>query len=454
MFMFIPHSAEVSWGRVPWLVLGLMAICTVIYYAEYRNNQAIEHAFGRYCTSAPEQTAGAPSGLRREADSCLWALTVIHTRPEKRLFYDLLLRRALDPLDPERSKAATEEVESAFREYDEARLVAPSSLDAKLMADPLFFNPLRSISSALAHGSWWHLIGNMIFFFAFAPALEMVIGSRLRLAMAMVVIALVCDLAYFGAVHLFDFKPLPALGFSGVVTGMIGLSAYLLPRVRIRTFVWVFLYARNIYVPAAVLAAWYIGWDAWYMISGNGTSGVNFVAHVFGGITGYLLGRYWFSSLKEEIGDEVADEIEHHQAKRRDALGVLSSYRPSRPRSINVERELLARRDFSTFLDQIYHAVNVGNDAMAINLMLSRYDEYRHAIELYEEIYDEMLKWPQSRAILCLSRLLITEYISLRKYARANEVAQRAQQSAPEFVFAEPGQRELLAAMTQGTPMR
>lgn len=57
----------------------------------------------------------------------------------------------------------------------------------------------------------------------------------------------------------------------------------------------------------------------------------------------------------------------------------------------------------------------VGRDAEAINLLLSRYDDYRHAIELYEEIYRDMLQWEYTRAILCLSRLLITEYYKREK---------------------------------------
>jgi len=83
---------------------------------------------------------------------------------------------------------------------------------------------------------------------------------------------------------------------------------------------------------------------------------------------------------------------------------------------------MAARREFAACVDRIYRAVNAGNDSTAINLPLSRYDEYRHAIELYEEIYRDMPGWRQTRAIFCLARLLITGYIAQRTYAKASEV--------------------------------
>jgi membrane associated rhomboid family serine protease len=452
MFLILPHSAEFRWGRVPWLVISLMVLCTAIYYAEDKNNEALEGAFVPYCQGIYDETVDVDdvaNSMHTDIDGCANTMSYFHQRPYKDEVVESILDDIAANKEQEDLTGFDDYVRDAYQHYQEVRYSVPQSLDSKLMADPLFFNPLRSITSSLAHGSWWHLIGNLIFFFAFTPALEIVIGSRLRLAMVMVVVAIVCDLAYFISVQLFGVDPIPSLGFSGVVMGMIGLSGYLLPKVKIRTFVWFFFYARNWYLPAGLLAAWYIGWDAWYMFTELDDSGVNFVAHVFGGVAGYLLGRYWFKEIKEDIRHDVADEIEHHRAQRHDKFGMLSSYRSSRPHLAEANREHRAKREFSNFVSQIHKAVSVGHDAEAINLLLSRYDDYRHAIELYEEIYRDMLQWEHTRAILCLSRLLITEYINVRKYAKAIEVARTALGITPEFVFAETGQRELLDAMAK-----
>lgn len=452
MFLMLPHSADIGWGRIPWLVFALMALCTVLYYAEDTNKAAVEAGFKAYCHTPVEPSAmesGQGTSLRSEPEYCISVLGLIHQRPAKEAYREQMLAAGDRMTDPEQRQRYNTHIADLFAEYEQARLLVPASLDAELMADPLSYNPWRSITSALAHGSWWHLIGNLIFFFAFAPALEMVVGSRLRFAAAMVLIALAADLAYVSTVHLFDLAPLPALGFSGVVMGMIGLSAYLVPNIRIRTFVWVLHFARNVYLPAWLLAVWYVGWDAWYMVTDGGSSGINFIAHVCGGLSGYLIGRFWFAARKQEIADEVADEVEYRRARRADVLGVLDSSISSNRCGVHMARERTASREFSAFVDQVYRAVQVGDDAAAINLLLSRYEEYRHAIELYEEIYQQMLTWKQTRAVLCLSRLLISEYIAVRKYAKASEVARRARESAPGFAFAEPGQGELLSAVAR-----
>lgn len=447
MFIILPHSADVGWGRMPWLVFALMVLCTAIYFAQDRNKAAVDRVLVMYCAEVHDE-ADAATLLQNDADYCQWMLAVVHARPEKERFREQMLAETQAWRDAGAVERGRAQIDDLFTHYEQVRPQLPRSLDAALMTDPLAFNPWRAITSSLAHGSWAHLIGNMIFFFAFAPALEMVIGSRLRFALAMVVIALVADVAYFLAVHLSGMPPLPALGFSGVVTGMIGMSAYLLPRVRIRTFVWIMHLIRNFHIPAAVLAAWYIGWDAWYMVTDDGSSSTNFVAHVFGGVAGYLLGRLWFADRKRDIQDEVDDEVEYRRSRRNDT-GILSSFQAKNPRSLQADRELAARRDFAGFMQQLYRAVDVGNDAQAVNLLLSRYDEYRHAIELYEEIYREMQTWKPSRTVFCLARLLITEYIAQRKYARASEVVRWAREQTPEFVFAEPGQAELLAAVAR-----
>lgn len=61
---------------------------------------------------------------------------------------------------------------------------------------------------------------------------------RLPLYIAILVAtAFSASFAYSIAV-LLGAEPLPALGFSGVVMGMIGLAAFLMPRAKIKTFFW------------------------------------------------------------------------------------------------------------------------------------------------------------------------------------------------------------------------
>lgn len=435
-----------------------MALCLVIFLMQLNNREVVTEAFTPYCKGLnfDESAVDSPDFLYLfdEDGDCQELLEFYHSRPDQSVFPEIVYHWA-EKEEPEKvnqepyTKEELEEAIKLFEEhYNKAVIGVPASLDAKLMYDPRYLNPIRMLTSALAHADWWHIIFNLIFFFAFAVALEYIIDSPWRFILSLVAIEFVTGIAYSLAV-LGGAEPLPTLGLSGSVMGVIGMSAYLLPNVRIRVFVWIWTSARNFHIPAIYLVLWYIGWDTYDLLSDPWSSGVNLVAHVSGGFAGYFIARYFFKQRREDTKDEVDDEVEYMGSLRRDKLGLMSSYRSKDKHLSNALAAERANRDYATWADHIHSAINTEQDAKAINLILSRYDDYRHAIELYEELYQEMLNWKHSRAVLCLSRLLIGEYLETRKYAKAIQVAQTAYQISSEFVFAEDQQKTLLFAMAK-----
>lgn len=178
-----------------------------------------------------------------------------------------------------------------------------------LMYYPESWNPVKMLTSSLAHADWMHFIGNMIFYIAFAPALEVLIANKLRYVWIMFFISFVVGVSYSISVLIGSLEPWPTLGFSGVVMGMIGLSAYLMPKAKIRVFWWYIVLWKTFYVPAWILAIAYIGLDTWEMLTANDFQGINVVAHVAGGFAGYLYGYFWLRDRKEETREELAEEI-------------------------------------------------------------------------------------------------------------------------------------------------
>jgi len=82
------------------------------------------------------------------------------------------------------------------------------------------------------------------------------------------------------------------LGLSGVVMGMMGLFAYLLPG-------W-------------ILAVWYIGGDMFQLFSSDDHGAINVLAHVAGGISGFFYGFFFLKgsrllaeSLQEDLDKSV-----------------------------------------------------------------------------------------------------------------------------------------------------
>ncbi|MCP4471970.1 MAG: rhomboid family intramembrane serine protease, partial [Gammaproteobacteria bacterium] len=55
-----------------------------------------------------------------------------------------------------------------------------SDITESLLYYPETWNPLKMLTSSLAHGGLFHLMGNMVFYLAFAPALEVLIGNKLK----------------------------------------------------------------------------------------------------------------------------------------------------------------------------------------------------------------------------------------------------------------------------------
>jgi membrane associated rhomboid family serine protease len=456
MFVILPYSAEVRHEKTPWIVILVSLLCLGIYLLQDSRNESIGVELEIYCESIHDANLDDESldVLRKYKHHCTGILSAVHGMPYKERFDELFTIWVQERQKNRKSddKLNDEQVEDLIRNilghYQQALSILPPSLDAALKYDPKVIDPIRSVLSALSHADWWHLIGNMIFFFAFATAIEYIIASSWKFILSMIAIELFCDITYSITVAL-GAAPFPTLGLSGVVAGMIGMSAYLMPNVRVRTFVWFFHFARTIYVPAAVLAVWYIGWDTYYLMSSEWSSGINLVAHVSAGFAGYLMARIWFRKRREETKDEVDDEVEYMRSLRHDKLGIMSSYRSKGTHISDVMAADRAKRNYAAWVDRIHVAINTNQDSEAINYILSRYDEYRYALELYDELYQEMLKWRHTRAILCMSRLLIGEYIESRKYANAIDVAQTAYHISDQFVFGDDKQRELLSAMAE-----
>lgn len=149
-------------------------------------------------------------------------------------------------------------------------------------------NVLTPLISMFLHGSWMHLLGNMLFFWVFGNNIEDSMG-RIRFLF----FYLICGLAA-AAAHVFvqPASPVPTVGASGAISGIMGAYLILYPRVRVRMFFPPFFLFR---VRAWLVLLW---WFAWQVLDGlpeltslrpDISSGVAVWAHVGGFVTGMLL---------------------------------------------------------------------------------------------------------------------------------------------------------------------
>lgn len=144
--------------------------------------------------------------------------------------------------------------------------------------------PLVSVLTAMfLHGSWLHLVGNMLFLYVFGDNVENRMG---RTGFALFYVAAGYLATYgFAFGHPGDTHAL--VGASGAISGALGAYLYLYPKARV-TSLFPFLFFVPLRFPAwAVLGFWFVlQWLA--AQTARGGPGIAYLAHLVGFTFGFL----------------------------------------------------------------------------------------------------------------------------------------------------------------------
>ncbi len=139
------------------------------------------------------------------------------------------------------------------------------------------------------HASWMHIIGNMIFLWAFGPEIEDAMG-RWRYLVFYFAGGIVAMIAQVAAD---PHSTLPNLGASGAIAAVMGAFLVTYPRDQIRSVLFFFVFVRIAFVPAALLIGfWFLSqlFDAGTVAEVQ-SGGVAYVAHIGGFIFGAATAR-------------------------------------------------------------------------------------------------------------------------------------------------------------------
>jgi membrane associated rhomboid family serine protease len=183
----------------------------------------------------------------------------------------------------------------------------PTPLTEKLQYNPGQYNVIRMMTSIFTHADGAHLLGNLLGFYIFAAAIEIITGPILFVTL-IIIMSVSTSLAYSFSVS--GSEGLPAIGLSGVVMGMMTMLVVLMPRVNVLFFFWYFLWIRIIRIPVWFVAVWYVGWNMYSLHlqqTGEIFSNINFVAHVSGAFTGLLAGLLYRLCKPQYIRDLVSN---------------------------------------------------------------------------------------------------------------------------------------------------
>jgi membrane associated rhomboid family serine protease len=141
-------------------------------------------------------------------------------------------------------------------------------------------------TSMFLHGSWMHLIGNMLYLWIFGNNVEDAMGH-----VRFVLFYLLCGIAAVLAQALPNTEStIPMIGASGAISGVLGAYLLLYPHARVLVLIPIGFYTRLVHLPAmAVLGFWFVLQLISSAFSDPRGGGVAFGAHIGGFIAGMTL---------------------------------------------------------------------------------------------------------------------------------------------------------------------
>jgi len=157
------------------------------------------------------------------------------------------------------------------------------------------------LTAMFMHGGFLHILGNMVFLWAFGPELEVAMG-RLRYLTFYLLSGIVASLAQ---IALMPSSTVPNLGASGAIAGVMGAFLITYPRDQIRTVLLLGIFTRITMVPAALLIGlWFVIqlFDGVGAVADVQTGGVAYMAHVGGFLFGVVTGRWFERAMRAAAG--------------------------------------------------------------------------------------------------------------------------------------------------------
>lgn len=170
----------------------------------------------------------------------------------------------------------------------------PLGMNLACVVDREPINVLTPLLSMFLHGGWAHLLGNAIFLWVFGNNVEDSMGRG-----RFIVFYLLCGLtAAVAQIAIDPASPIPMVGASGAISGVLGAYLILYPKVRVHVFVGFFLLSLPAYLVLLV-------WIGLQLLSGlpeitsvrtGSSNGVAVWAHIGGFFAGVVLVKPFVNS--------------------------------------------------------------------------------------------------------------------------------------------------------------
>jgi membrane associated rhomboid family serine protease len=144
---------------------------------------------------------------------------------------------------------------------------------------------LTLVTCIFLHGGWLHFLGNMWFLWIFGDNVEDRLGHA-TFAVLYLGTGVVAGLAHM----VFNFSsPIPTIGASGAIAGVMGAYLWMFPRAQVLTIIPLLFFWPLLILPAPIfLGIWFIMqfWSGALAVTSEATAGVAWWAHIGGFVAG------------------------------------------------------------------------------------------------------------------------------------------------------------------------
>ena len=312
--LIIPAENAINWKRPPWVTLGLMMACVMVFlFYQGADDRKLDAAIEQYldgnllALEAPAYEDYLQREIRfegdrqsvlelqeflalREQDEQGWqAVTLLFDRDYYQYLQD---NRDLIWSVAERNQWS--EQRGAIEEQWISRM---SAFQLGLVPSDLSLYTL--ITYQFLHGGWGHIIGNLLFLFLLGFTVERALGPG-KFLVAYLVCGALSGLVFTG----FSMgSQIPLVGASGSISGLMGMYVAIYGLQKIRFFYFLGVYFNYFRAPAIAMLPVWLGkeiYDYWFA----GATGIAYMAHAGGLLAGaalvWLLGKSWLQ-VKEEF---------------------------------------------------------------------------------------------------------------------------------------------------------
>ncbi|MFB3881944.1 MAG: rhomboid family intramembrane serine protease [Armatimonadota bacterium] len=149
---------------------------------------------------------------------------------------------------------------------------------------------LTIFTSMFLHGGFMHIAGNMLYLWVFGNNVEDALGH-----VRFVVFYFICGgLAALAQIAMSASSPVPMVGASGAIAGVLGAYYMKFPHARVQCLVFLFFFITVVMLPAGfVLALWFLlqVLQSLEVTAGGVHGGVAVFAHIAGFIAGWVMVR-------------------------------------------------------------------------------------------------------------------------------------------------------------------